>query len=114
MIVTTLSELSDHRIVEHHGLVRGNTIRARHLGRDIMAVLRMIAGGEIREYTKMLGEAREQSIDRMLEEAEALGANAVICVRFETSMLMKGAAEMMCYGTAVTVEAHGPDRGRAS
>ncbi len=107
MIVTTLSEIPGRRIAEHHGLVRGNTIRARHLGRDIMAVLRNVAGGEIREYTKMMAEAREQSIDRMVEEAEALGANAVVCVRFETSMLMKGAAEMMCYGTAVTVDEPG-------
>lgn len=103
MIVTTLSRIPGQRIVSHHGLVRGNTIRARHLGRDIMAVLRNVAGGEIREYTKMMGEAREQSIDRMIDEAEALGADAVVCVRFETSMLMKGAAEMMCYGTAVSL-----------
>ena len=103
MIVTTLPRVPGRRIVDHHGLVRGNTIRARHLGRDVMAVLRNVAGGEIREYTKMMAEAREQSIDRMIEEAEALDADAVICVRFETSMLMRGAAEMMCYGTAVSL-----------
>lgn len=107
MIVTTLSRVPGHRIVDHHGLVRGNTIRARHLGRDIMAVFRNVAGGEVREYTKMMAESREQSLDRMVEEAEALGAGAVVCVRFETSMLMKGAAEMMCYGTAVSLAPDG-------
>lgn len=104
MIVATTSELPGFRIVQVHGMVRGNTIRARHLGRDIMAGLRNLAGGEVLEYTKMMAEAREQAIDRMLEEADALGANAVIAVRFQTSMVMTGAAEMLCYGTAVTVE----------
>jgi uncharacterized protein YbjQ (UPF0145 family) len=104
MIVTTTQDLPGYRITGVYGLVRGNTIRARHLGRDIMAILRNVAGGEITEYTKMMAEAREQAIDRMLEEADALGANAVICVRFQTSMVQSGAAEMLCYGTAVTVE----------
>lgn len=104
MIVVTTPDLPGHRIVESRGLVRGNTIRARHVGRDIMAVLRNIAGGEVTEYTKMLAEAREQAIDRMVEEAEALGANAIVSVRFQTSMVMKGAAEMLCYGTAVVIE----------
>jgi len=105
MIVTTTSEVSGFRITQTHGMVRGNTIRARHAGKDIMAVLRNLAGGEVREYTKMLAEAREQAIDRMLEDAEVLGANAVVGVRFQTSMIMAGAAEMLCYGTAVTLEA---------
>lgn len=105
MIVTTTSTIPGYRIVRTHGLVRGNTIRARHLGRDIMAILRNIAGGEVREYTKMLAEAREQAIDRMLEEAESLGATAVVAVRFQTSMVMTGAAEMLCYGTAVEIDA---------
>ena len=87
-----------------HGLVRGNTIRARHIGKDITAVLRNMAGGEITEYTKMMAEAREQAIDRMLAEADAVGANAVLGVMFQTSMVQSGAAEMLCYGTAVTVE----------
>ncbi len=87
--------------------MRGNTIRARHLGRDVVAVLRNIVGGEVHEYTKMLAEAREQAIDRMSEEARALGANAVVAVRFQTSMVMAGAAEMLCYGSAVRVEADG-------
>lgn len=104
MILTTTSAIPGYRIVRTHGLVRGNTIRARHLGRDVMAVLRNIAGGEVREYTKMLAEAREQAIDRMTEEADSLGANAVVEIRFQTSMVMSGAAEMLCYGTAVEVE----------
>ena len=75
------------------------------MGKDIMATFRNIAGGEIHEYSKLLGESREQAIDRMIEEAEALGANAVIGIRFQTSMVMQGAAEMLCYGTAVKLEA---------
>ena len=85
-------------------LVRGNTTRARHIGRDIMAGLRKLVGGEVSEYTKLLGEAREQAIDRMTDEARGLGANAVIEVRFSTSMVMQGAAELLAYGTAVVVE----------
>ena len=104
MIVVTTSEVSDMRIVRTLGLVRGNTIRARHLGKDVLALLRNVAGGEIHEYTKMLAEAREQAIHRLLEEAEALGANAVVGLRFQTSMIQVGAAEMLCYGTAVVVE----------
>ena len=104
MIVVTTHDLPGSKVVAVHGLVRGNTIRARHLGKDVTAILRNIAGGEITEYTKMLAEAREQAIDRMLEEAEALGANAVVGVLFQTSMVQAGAAEMLCYGTAVTVE----------
>lgn len=101
MIVVTTPDIPGMRVVATLGLVRGNTIRARHIGRDIMAGLRNIAGGEIREYTKMMAEAREQSIDRMVEEAESLGADAVVMVRFQTAEMMRGAAEMLCYGTAV-------------
>ena len=104
MIVVTTETIPGYRINSTLGLVRGNTIRARHLGKDVTAVLRNIAGGEITEYTKMLAEAREQAIDRMLEEAESLGADAVVSVRFTTSMVQSGAAEMLCYGTAVMVE----------
>ena len=86
------------------GLVRGNTIRARHIGRDIMAGLRNIVGGEVSEYTKLLAESREQALDRMVEEARSLGANAITDVRFTTSMVMHGAAELLAYGTAVVVE----------
>ena len=104
MIVTTTQDVPGYAVVQVHGLVRGSTIRARHLGRDILAVLRNVVGGEIVEYTKMLGEAREQAVDRMLEEAQSMDANAVVGVRFQTSMVMAGASEMLCYGTAVTVE----------
>jgi uncharacterized protein YbjQ (UPF0145 family) len=84
--------------------VRGNTIRARHVGRDISAAFRNIVGGEISEYTKLLGEAREQALDRMVAEAKEIGANAIVMVRFSTSMVMSGAAELLAYGTAVVVE----------
>lgn len=104
MIVTTTGTLPGRRIARTLGLVRGNTIRARHIGRDIGAALRSIVGGEVLEYTKMMAEAREQAIDRMTAEAEALGANAVVEVRFSTSMVMTGAAEILCYGTAVVHE----------
>jgi uncharacterized protein YbjQ (UPF0145 family) len=101
MIVVTTPDVSGYRITETLGMVRGSSVRARHLGSDIAAHLRNIAGGEIHEYTKMLAEAREQAIDRMIEEAQALDADAVIVVRFQTSEVMHGAAEMLCYGTAV-------------
>jgi len=104
MILSTTPEIAGRRIVTTLGLVRGNTIRARALGRDIMAVMRAIAGGEVVEYTKMLAEAREQAIDRMIEDAEALGADAVVALRFQTAYVMSGAAEILCYGTAVTTE----------
>jgi uncharacterized protein YbjQ (UPF0145 family) len=104
MIVVTTPDIPGMRVVETLGLVRGNTIRTRHVGKDILAALRNLAGGEVREYTKMMAEAREQAIDRMVEEAEALGADAVVVVRFQTVEMMRGAAEMLCYGTAVRVE----------
>jgi uncharacterized protein YbjQ (UPF0145 family) len=104
MIVVTTDSIHGKKVVRTLGLVRGNTIRARHIGRDITALLRNIVGGEISEYTKMMGEAREQAIDRMVADARELGANAVIMTRFATSMLMAGAAELLAYGTAVVVE----------
>ncbi len=104
MIVVTTPDIPGRRVKKVLGLVRGNTIRARHIGRDIQAVFRNIAGGEVHEYTKMLAEAREQAIDRMVEDAESLDADAIIAIRFETCEVMKGAAEMLCYGTAVTLE----------
>ena len=104
MIVTSTDWISGKRVVRTLGLVRGNTIRARHLGKDIVAVLRNIVGGEVSEYTKMMAEAREQALDRMVEEARELGGNAVINARFMTSMLMQGAAELLAYGTAVVIE----------
>ena len=101
MILATSETIAGYEIAQTLGLVRGNTIRARHIGRDIMAVFRNIVGGEITDYTKLMGESREQSLDRMMAEAERLGADAVVAVRFTTSMLMGGAAELLAYGTAV-------------
>jgi uncharacterized protein YbjQ (UPF0145 family) len=104
MIIASADEIAGRRIVETLGLVRGNTIRARHIGKDILAGLRNIAGGEIQEYTKMMAESREQSLDRMVEEAEKLGADAIVSVRFTTTSMMQGAAELLVYGTAVKLE----------
>lgn len=104
MILTPSPEVAGHRTVRSLGLVRGNTIRARHLGKDITAGLRNLVGGEIREYTKMMAESREQAIDRMIEEAETMGANAIISVRFTTSYIMGSAAEILVYGDAVVIE----------
>jgi uncharacterized protein YbjQ (UPF0145 family) len=104
MIVVTTSEVAGKRVTRTLGLVRGNTIRARHIGKDVMALLRSIVGGEIAEYTKMLAEARDQSIDRMKHSAKSLGANAVVNVRLTTSYVMSNAAEILAYGDAVTLE----------
>ena len=104
MIVVTTETVSGKRIVKTLGIVRGNTVRVRHVGKDILASLRNVVGGEVQEYVKLLAESREQSLDRMVEEAEALGANAVVGVRFTTSMIMAGAAELLSVGTAVVVE----------
>ena len=104
MIVTPGSSVAGHRIVKTHGIVRGNTIRARHLGKDILAGLKNVVGGEIEEYTKMMAESREQALDRMRAEALGLGANAVVDVRFSTSYIMGMAAEILAYGNAVTIE----------
>jgi uncharacterized protein YbjQ (UPF0145 family) len=103
MIVVTTDKVEGKQIVKTLGLVRGSTIRARHVGRDIMASLRNIVGGEITDYTKMLAESREQAIHRMVQEAEGLGANAIVGVRFVTSMVMSGASELLAYGTAVEI-----------
>ena len=105
MIIVTTEHVSGQQETTSLGLVRGSSIRARHIGKDIMAGFRNIAGGAVHAYSKLLGESREQAIDRMIEEAEALGADAIIGVRFQTSMVMQGAAEMLCYGTAVKLEA---------
>ncbi|MBN1880103.1 YbjQ family protein [bacterium] len=104
MIMVTSDDIPGKCIIETLGLVRGNTIRARNLGRDILAVLRNIVGGEIVDYTKMLAEAREQALDRMQEEAIALGANAIVALRFASAEVMQGAAELLAYGTAVRIE----------
>jgi len=104
MLLSTTDEIDGKKIVKHLGLVRGNTIRARNLGRDIMAGLKNVVGGEIAEYTKLMAESREQAIDRMTENAKDLGANAIVGVRFSTSEVMQHAAEILVYGTAVVVE----------
>ena len=101
MIIANTDNIPGKSIKSSLGLVRGNTIRARHIGKDIIAGLRGIVGGEIVEYTKLIAEAREQAIDRMISEAEKLNADAVINVRFTTSVIMGGAAELLAYGTAV-------------
>lgn len=104
MIVVTTETIANKRIVQTLGLVRGNTIRARHIGKDIMAALRNIVGGEVHEYAKLIAESREQSLDRMIREAESLGANAIVGTRVTTSVMMGGAAELLAIGTAVVVE----------
>ena len=104
MIAATTNEIEGKKIVKVLGLARGNAIRARHVGRDIGAFFKNLVGGEIHEYTKLMAEVREQSIDRMKDDAERMGANAVLGVRMATSMVMDGAAEMVAYGTAVVIE----------
>ena len=104
MLIVTSETIASHRIVRTIGLVRGNTIRARHVGKDILAGLRNIVGGEIHEYTKLMAESREQTIDRMCIEARKLGANAIVCTRFTTSVIVGGAAELLAVGTAVVTE----------
>ena len=104
MIMVTSDFITGKTIKKTLGLVRGNTIRARHIGRDIKAGLKNIVGGEITDYTKMMAESREQALDRMVEEAEGLGANAIINIRFTTSMIMQSASEILAFGTAVIIE----------
>ena len=104
IILVTTPTVPEKKVVRTLGLVRGNTIRARHVGKDIMAVLRNLVGGEVTEYAKLLAESREQALDRMIAEAEKLEANAITGVQFQTSVIMGGAAEMMAYGTAVIIE----------
>ena len=103
MIITTSDQVEGKAITKTIGLVKGSTIRARHLGKDIMAGLRGMVGGEISEYTKMMAEAREEAIQRMVEDAETKGANAVVSMRFSTSMIMQNAAEVLAYGTGVVL-----------
>ncbi len=103
MIVVNTETVPGHQVVEALGVVRGSTIRAKHIGRDIMASLRNIVGGEVKEYTEMLIETRNESVHRMKQEARALGADAVVNLRFTTSQVMSGAAELLAYGTAVRI-----------
>jgi len=104
MIVVNTETIAGYEVLESKGLVQGNTIRAKHLGRDFAASLKNIVGGELRGYTELLIEARRQALERMLAQAEQLGANAVVNVRFTTSAITQGAAELYAYGTAVVVE----------
>jgi len=104
MILTTTETVAGKRVVRTLGLARGLSIRGRHAGKDIIATLRGLVGGEIHEYTKMMAECREEALDRMVQEAEELGANAVIGLRFATAEAMRNAAELMAYGTAVVLE----------
>ena len=104
MIITTSEQVEGKKVKKTIGMVKGSTIRAKHIGKDIMASFRNIAGGEITEYTKMMAEAREEALNRMIEVAEKEGANAIIAVRFGTSMVMQNAAEVLAYGTGVVLE----------
>lgn len=103
MIVVTTDSVQGKRVAKVLGLAKGNTVRARHIGQDILAVLKNLVGGEVSNYTKLLAESREQALDRMIADAKAQGANAVIMVRFQTSMIMTGTAELLAYGTAVVL-----------
>ena len=107
MLVSTADTIAGYRVVRALGLVRGNAVRVRNVGVDILAAFRNLVGGEVAGYTKMLAQTREQSLDRMRAEALALGANGVVALRITTSMVMQGAAEILCYGTAVLVEPEG-------
>ena len=104
MIITTSEKIEGKTIVKTIGMVKGSTIRARHVGRDIMASLRGVVGGEITEYTKMMAESREQALQRMEEDAKEKGANAVVALRFTTSMVMQNASEILAFGTGVVIE----------
>ena len=101
MIVSTTETVAGKRVVQTLGIARGNTIRARHVGKDILAALRNLVGGEIHEFTKLVAESREQALDRMIEDAQRQGADAVVSVRFTTSVITSGAAELLAVGTAV-------------
>ncbi|MEA2021733.1 MAG: YbjQ family protein [Candidatus Caldatribacteriota bacterium] len=104
MLLTTQDNFSEYEIVETLGIVKGNTVRARHAGKDMLAAFRNIVGGEIEEYTKLLAESREQSIDRMVSTAKIMGADGIVCIRFTTSSIMQSAAEMFVFGTAVKLK----------
>ncbi|GMR07358.1 MAG: YbjQ family protein [Gammaproteobacteria bacterium] len=104
MMITNIELIPGKRISKHLGLVQGSSVRAKHVGRDIMAGLKNIFGGELKGYTELLQESREEAVSRMIEQAEAVGANAVLNVRFSTSSIAAGAAELFAYGTAVTLE----------
>lgn len=104
MILTNVQSVPGKKIVEHYGIVQGSTVRAKHAGRDLMASLKNIVGGELKGYTELLQEAREEAVQRMAQQARQLGANAVVNIRFGTSSIAQGAAELFAYGTAVKIE----------
>lgn len=104
MTLTNIESIPGKTIAEHYGLVQGSTIRAKHVGRDLMAGLKNIVGGELKGYTELMKEARQQASDRMVEQAQELGADAIINIRFTTTSVSQGAAEMLAYGTAVRFE----------
>ena len=104
MLIVTSPDIPGKKIVKTLGIVKGNTIRARHIGKDILAAFKNIVGGEIHEYTKLMAESREQAIDRMIESAEQMGANAIISTNTTTSVISQGAAELLVLGTAVVIE----------
>jgi uncharacterized protein YbjQ (UPF0145 family) len=104
MIVVNTPSVEGKRTLEVTGLVQGNTVRARHIGRDILAGLRNLVGGEVGQYSRLMSDAREEALQRMLQQADKMGANAVVNLRFTTSTIMQGASEMLAYGTAVVVE----------
>ncbi|MEM1436900.1 MAG: YbjQ family protein [Pseudomonadota bacterium] len=108
MQITNIESIPGHVVRRHLGMVQGNTVRAKHVGKDILAGFKNIFGGELRAYTELLSEAREEAVARMVEQAQAIGANAVVNVRFSTSSVSAGAAELFAYGTAVVVEAEHP------
>ncbi len=106
MLISNLEILPNHKIVRHIGLVQGSSVRSKHVGRDIMAGLKNIFGGELQGYTELLHESREEATQRLIQQAEQIGANAVLNVRYSTSSIAAGAAEIFVYGTAVELEAH--------
>jgi uncharacterized protein YbjQ (UPF0145 family) len=107
VLITTQDQFSDYEIEKTLGIVKGNTVRARHAGKDIMAAFRNMVGGEIHEYTKLLAESREQALDRMVENAQLIGADGIVCIRFITSSVMQAASELFVYGTAVKLKKKG-------
>ena len=104
MLITNIEIIPGRKIVKHLGLVQGSTVRAKHVGKDFLAGLKNIVGGELRSYTELLNESREEAVQRMVKQAEAVGANAILNVRFSTSSITQGAAELFAYGTAVVLE----------
>ncbi len=104
MNITNLEYLPNREIIEHYGVVSGSTVRAKHIGRDLMAGIKNVFGGELKGYTELLSEARDEAIDRMVNQAQSMGANAILNVRFSTSSITAGASELYVYGTAVKVQ----------